>query len=106
MSEITKGEWRIAEWTTPAGFNIFTKNKSIAVVHTPPEHKPNNGEIQANARLIAAAPDMLAACEKMLCQLNLRYPEHKQQCNLKEKDCPDKQAIDKAKAAIAKAKSH
>lgn len=52
---------------------------SITVAHTVPSiyqhEKEANAEV-ANARLIAAAPDLLEACETLLVMIDLKYPEH------------------------------
>lgn len=55
--------------------------------------------IEANAQLIAAAPDLLAACEEAL---NGLYVEHVENCTLK--DCSYTDTGKKLSAAIKKAK--
>ena len=58
----TEGKWFMAPDTTgnQGDFGIWTNGSpfNIATVHG-----SGNGEALANARLIAAAPDLLAACE-------------------------------------------
>lgn len=62
----------------------------------PPEHFP---EYAANARLIAAAPDLLAACEAALAamQKNIAYAAYKDEHALAN-------GIEVVRAAIARAK--
>ena len=59
-------------------------------------------DFQANARLIAAAPDLLAACKELL-DLSDRVPKcSSEKCTI----CPEINAtIDRAKQAIQKAES-
>lgn len=60
----TPGPWRNAGLV---GSGIWIKaSKQIAVVYGP----RINASAEANARLIAAAPDLLAACEAILAALN------------------------------------
>ena len=47
---------------------------------------------------------LLDACEDLLESMQRQYPQHASICSLPEKDCPYKQSIDKAKAAIAAGK--
>lgn len=84
-SKHTPGPWYIDE---TYGL-IMWQDKEVAAIHA-----GRNGDARANAALIAAAPDLLAACEIILTNsstLDLSNPYHK--------------AIqDAAFAAIAKAK--
>lgn len=57
---------------------------------------------EEHARLIAAAPTLLAACEKLLGRMEPYYAIHKEVC-LVGKECPDKRAIATVKAAITAA---
>ena len=57
---------------------------------------PTEGESEANARLIAAAPDLLAACIAALPALSAHANTG---C-----DCPDTEAAKMLRAGIAKAK--
>ncbi len=62
------------------------------------EHKLMDERDTANARLIAAAPDLLAACEELL----------EDQCHAIKQcgyDPKDSDTINRARAAIAKAKN-
>ncbi len=61
-----------------------------------------SGDIpEANARLIAAAPDLLAACEELCHRLEVNELVNRPHAPGNEYDQP---AYDRAKAAIAKAK--
>ena len=69
MSEFTKGEWRIekrfghsnGERPVITSDNEFVDRIAIVSYHGVKTIK----EADANARLIAAAPDLLEACEKV-----------------------------------------
>jgi hypothetical protein len=60
MSEHTPGPWQLR------GFNIYDNNKRL-VANAGGEYKMDVD--RANAKLIAAAPDLLRACEAMLAQI-------------------------------------
>lgn len=67
MSKHTKGPW-IAEFTVPEegwnGFYILTKDERLYIADA--AGYQDMPERAANARLIAAAPDLLEACENAL----------------------------------------
>lgn len=68
MAEHTKGPWEIASWPDPP-LQIWsspadTGGQFIAYVYA-----RRDVEARANARLIAAAPDLLAAADELLAQL-------------------------------------
>ena len=64
MAEFTKGEWKIDDRVK---FAINVGRKHIAMVNVfnavEPEIRVTENEGLANARLIAAAPDLLRVCE-------------------------------------------
>jgi len=63
----TKGPWRLSETPKDAIFNRYLLtgpgNEIIATIHAPiaPVELPES-EVEANARLISSAPDLLEAC--------------------------------------------
>jgi hypothetical protein len=74
MGEHTKGPWRIA-YTDGSGPEYITANDVSLVTlrwgcscckNTITEFSELSAEEQANARLIAAAPDLLDACKRLL----------------------------------------
>lgn len=71
-------------------YRVFSKNKKVADIET---EKCQHAEIISNARLIAAAPDLLAALKDALLQF-----EH----NGDESD-RDLEVLNRMQAAIAKA---
>jgi hypothetical protein len=83
MSKHTPGPWDASRWRVCAepGGNIKV------ICDTANNKASRTEENAANARLIAAAPDLLAACRSLLAQL--------------EFECGD--LVSEAKAAIAKA---
>ena len=67
----TKGPWIHSKH----GFNVLTADEmhSICAVHAPNPGHTSEKDVQehlANARLIAAAPDLLEACEASLWAVN------------------------------------
>ena len=63
MSEYTPGPWRTSHHGYPTLYQVHAFiEPGIAGLWSP----DGNGEQQANARLIAAAPDLLAACKVAL----------------------------------------
>lgn len=97
MNKHTPGPWRVeiedgipVIWAHPNSYDIAI----VAVDWEPVRHQGpediDNGTKAANARLIAAAPDLLAALEMLL-----------NETNAGTWDCLP---ADKARAAIAKAK--
>jgi len=92
MNKFTPGPWYIDKTTVyalnPQNFNRFCAQ--VQGAHTP------IAELEATARLIAAAPDLLGALE----ELSAAYSDAlRDEFNITE--CP---LIDKARAAIARAK--
>lgn len=59
---ITKGEWGVMKALGMHGDSVFAGNKLITRCDSPDVCIKEN---QANARLIAAAPALLAACEEL-----------------------------------------
>lgn len=84
----TPGPW---DMMTAGGKQYVVGNKGnhgVAQIHGVDETK-----IQANARLIAAAPELLAALEDLLAWANLSYSQNQQTIQVR----------DQARAAITKA---
>jgi phosphoenolpyruvate carboxylase len=72
-SKHTKGEWEVKTYPT-VGYPYFIKSEytsaHIALIGLPYEGETPDEEAEANARLIAAAPELLEAlkvCYKSLC---------------------------------------
>lgn len=85
----TPGPWRVAD-----RFNVWTSDSvgcEVARVEVESLDDDNLGQAEADARLIAAAPDLLAACEELLIYLG-------------DWDDPENETCVAARAAIAKAK--
>lgn len=61
----TKGEWRIEEGTEPIEVVLIEKGWQIGTVVVAYMGQEDEAGM-ANAHLIAAAPDLLAACQKSL----------------------------------------
>lgn len=76
MAEHTKGPWKVSVSTTPGcGFSVRSKSHRIAMVEgRDPAHNMTQGDevVAANARVIAAAPDLLEACELVAKHLGIR----------------------------------
>ena len=72
MSKHTQGPWEIVGsthvWSPSAKANIASASalRTIRYVGYAPPEIGDLAEVAANARLIAAAPDLLAACESAL----------------------------------------
>jgi len=61
----TPGPWKVEEYnsaTLRGAIGIFSADSTIPIVHSPMGE--SLAEADANARLIAAAPELLAAAEK------------------------------------------
>ena len=56
--EHTKGRWGVTKWIGGHGFNVFADEGFVASVPMNTGLKHTMRECQANAHLIAAAPDM------------------------------------------------
>ncbi len=73
MGKHTPGHWKeTGNWylTTSSGTSITCKaimgaGRKVAAVITDTREIENWGEMRANAKLIAAAPELLEACEEM-----------------------------------------
>jgi len=77
--QFTKGPWRISDTPKDEIFNRYLLtgpgNEIIATIHAPmaPVELPES-EVEANARLISSAPDLLEACQMyMSVQGMVRY---------------------------------
>jgi hypothetical protein len=91
MSEFTKGPWHVYANTVTAG---ETKGNDVRAESDPWGRVCKDCSME-DARLIAAAPDLLAACEAVLILAgNVMSSE----------ECNDNWAVKKARAAIAAAK--
>lgn len=104
MSEVkhTPGPWMTeAEYRDGSAYLIYAKgSKKIADLRSSGAEAPeSDGEIDANAQLIAAAPELLAALEALLAA----EEASKHDFTAKEIDGLEA-AMSKAEAAIAKAK--
>lgn len=62
--------------------------------------RPPDNEAFANARLIAAAPDLLEACKATLNEMRQMHEHHHPHCS---NGCPYAEIRDSARSAIAKA---
>jgi len=99
MSEHTPGPWRVEpgrETRVGADIVIVSRNGLVAIACTIHEGAVN---AEANARLIAAAPEMLAALEAAEALLN----EH-EHCLREDCTNPGCVVYRQARAAIAKAR--
>ena len=85
MGGHTKGPWVVVN-----DCGIRGEGRSIAIAS--PNPRANDGSMVANARLIAAAPDMLEALRMLVADFG-DYPASERPCL----------AFDKARSAIAKA---
>ncbi len=109
MTEHTPGPWSIE--TDVSGIYVMTPGQGIAKLYdvTPTQWIKDRlmsiGE--ANARLIAAAPELLEALEETLRALEVHLDDDTNHCGLKHRDllCPCNQnEVVRARATIAKAK--
>ena len=100
--------WKVTDENCGGGLNIVDENNA-RIAHTA-EYRDKSGtiitsqEAQANARLLAAAPELLAALElieKAATFVNVVI-QHQRPDGQMADDLP--KAIDAARAAIAKAK--
>jgi hypothetical protein len=83
MSKHTPGPWAVMasdeEWGTYqiGAFCVDVGSmQGTADWYSSPEYFAARDEDEANARLIAAAPDLLAACEAMLSEMVVWEDEH------------------------------
>ena len=100
----TPGPWNLSRdeiWsTTPTRFNLTTVGTPrLAIVD-----RHNDAERpfpwEANARLISAAPDLLAALDSLL----KTFVDDLSECGYDEDDINDHDGVKRARAAISKAK--
>lgn len=66
MSEFTKGEWVVDESRHDGCVNVLEPFRHIAMVSQYRAKPEDLDENEANATLIAAAPDLLAACQGLV----------------------------------------
>ena len=95
MPDHTPGPWAIGDWheAPVVAMPLLFNARSDTVVVAPREPLPE--EVAANLRLIAAAPELLAACEAAL-----EYAPHGEMCNAGECHCWQRFM----RAAVSKAK--
>ena len=67
MSEFTKGEWRVSGPGSGLQYNVQTETEHIAVVS---HHVGGDSGAAANARLIAAAPELLALLKRAATEID------------------------------------
>ena len=104
MSEHTPGPWLVYDLL------IMSENADKTTICDVSHFGSNDNEDHANARLIATAPELLAACEALIRRYeydHLTYPPPGEGFFIKpnpydlDHDCPE---ITRARAAIAKVK--
>ena len=95
MCKATPGPWN-CNHSSASGYDIVCSENSPTDVCVISRRDKTTGEIDANARLIAAAPELLAALETAYMALIGYLPAHRN-------DVTDA-AIGAARAAITKAK--
>lgn len=62
----TPGPWKVVTGTTMRGVNVFSADDFICEVGALNGSRDRDERIEADARLIAAAPDLLAALQGVL----------------------------------------
>ena len=67
MSDYTPGPWQIQEYVNYEGWSIWGSGDGCIAErwYASPRDNSENARMQANARLIAAAPDMLELLEQL-----------------------------------------
>lgn len=113
MSAHTPGPWILATVRTSVGschkigpFPNGDRAKTFACVYADghrigiDDANPASAELRANARLVAAAPELLEACQAMI-EWDAREQDYAVDFNARMELC--RIAFDKARAAIAKA---
>ncbi len=88
MSEHTRGPWEVGQYPWLIDDNA---GDELAQVCT------SRGEYEANARLIAAAPDLLTACKEMLQRIK-EYQDLDGLLTAKERASRDRMIVAVAKA--------
>ncbi len=97
MTQHTPGPWR------HIGCDVFDGDDS-PIAHIDPQEEQPSQTVEANARLIAAAPELLAALKALLAPGIGTYADAEGFAELLRSDDDDtKAAIDAARAALAKA---
>lgn len=99
MSKHTEGKWKAAKHLIGDGWRVFVQHEADADMHdaiADLETWQTDGTTEANAHLIAAAPEMLAALEGVI---------HHNDA-LKEKYKLSPSLIRQVEAAISKAKGN
>jgi hypothetical protein len=66
MSAHTPGPWRDTGWLQIATETMLPGDTVLAVVHEDEKRGRLRSEAEANARLIAAAPELLEVCKAVL----------------------------------------
>lgn len=94
MSQHTPGPWRVASASDyPSGINVDARERGyVALVG-----HPGDSEAQANARLIASAPDLLEQLTQTVRALEFWFP------HWGDPDGVNSQMMSNAREAIAKA---
>lgn len=98
MSKHTPGPWRVTEGRRiDSGRGYSTAIADVWAHGEGADDAPSTGEAEANARLLAAAPDLLEACKEAVAV-----------ANMSDEDKPTLDDIDWARlrAAIAKAEGN
>ena len=90
MTGHTPGPWSV---NASLGHRIYTEGKGCTLIATPGYLRDGGAEV-ANARLIAAAPDLLAACQEVMRGRRVRLLGQ-----------PDGCGVTACRAAIAKAEA-
>ncbi len=97
----TPGPWRVGNGKKERPWMIYAKNKALATLRIKPsdEFAESYRQVIVNALLIAAAPELLDACESMV-ELGCDRCGHSSGPNCIPKKC----LYAKARAVIVKAK--
>jgi len=77
----TRGEWRVAARNRRVIVSDTNDGLVLTIGHADMSNHINKAEAVSNARLMAAAPELLAACEWALEQFEIlanagKYPDH------------------------------
>lgn len=91
---MTEAKHTLGPWTT-GGYNIKANNGNLLVAKLYRLQQPEDPESDANARLIAAAPDLLASLKEVAYELST--------IRNRRLTIGETAALDMARAAIAKA---
>lgn len=108
----TPGPWAVAgeldylrvESPNSADPNACDGVRQIAIVRQSDYEIPNYGEAEANARLIAAAPDLLSALEGIVAAMDNGFSLPVEDCEPGTQAHVEAVSIEAAHAAILKAK--